>query len=44
MKSAVQQSTLAVDFNELNRLTHASDESGFDPYTQYAKIRVKQAQ
>ncbi|CDW87736.1 UNKNOWN [Stylonychia lemnae] len=31
--------SLAVDFNELKQLKQATEEAGFDPYTQYLKIK-----
>ena len=33
LSSPEELCTIAVDFEELKRLTHAATETGFDPYT-----------
>jgi len=37
LKSSHELCTIAIDFDELKRLKHATEEAGFDPYTQYLK-------
>lgn len=38
----MSQCTITIDFDELHKLTHATEEAGFDPYTQYLKIMSSQ--
>jgi hypothetical protein len=33
--------TIAIDYDELNLLTHAANETGFDPYLQFIKNRAE---
>ncbi|TNV80653.1 hypothetical protein FGO68_gene10165 [Halteria grandinella] len=43
-QAPVTQCTITIDFDELHRLTHATEEAGFDPYSQYVKIMGQQRQ
>ena len=42
LKRSKKESALTVDFDQLKKLTHATEHAGFDPYSNYVKNREEE--